>query len=661
MLNLLISLLFSLSASSIYAQNAAQVTQGKAALTANQNIAKTQAMGSTLNILNKGTQTCDADGKNCQSGFGKDDQFNLTRMNSTFGSATGIIGQSFGASDGAGNLSSQTGSLMISCTTPKVHTAVGIAIKVLDCAYDAAGNAAMNYKVCTATSRGFKVSPPDNAVVCSNSPVAPNYKAPLGKVCAAPTCDTEAEGSLNGWTETQTIQYFKDVSDNGTKEEKDANGLKLTLYPNPNKVSASFGSDGESLTALRIAGVTPDVKTKELKLATLIAHRYKRITKNTDVTSRQALPAGQEPPFVETMRKIQNDPMFPEKQREVGKSLTPCIDKIYEGVGDTGNIAICEPNFNKYGIKPVAKTAQVAAMNKACQTTTQCIQELVKTSTHTTECVVDIPLANKNCITTTDFTLEKLEYSRTRPTELCHESRTHAEYACKTEATATVTPGCAAGQPCVAVPSCVVGEVTSINLPDAGGMGNDQWQGADMLAVTWTCTTSLEPVISMYTNGVGWYVVPNGGEVIVTPYGPRMAAKFVNNTTCVMGQCKGSYKLIIGKKVPIFDPRCQPLPVPPPPCLKCSSPTAQLGFASADSGALQICANANIGFFSAFNSGYSPWDPVDFTYVLGYELMEGSFGGATRIEGAGDFSMATLHGIDYSFSFNSCSAYETAK
>lgn len=407
--------------------------QGSAALQNNQNVAKTQAMGSTLNILNKGTQACDAEGKNCQSGFGRDDQFNLSRMGNKMNSTLGVTGQSFGASDGAGSLSSQTGALMISCTNTKVHTTVGVALKVIDCAYDAAGNAAMNYKLCTAPSRGFKVSASSNEVQCSTDPASPNYKPPLGKVCAAPTCDSEPENSLNGWTSVQTVQFDKGTSVSGTKAQKDANGLKLTMYPNPEQIVTSFGTDGESLIAVRVAGVQPDVKTKELKLATLVGYRFKRITKNSDITSRQSLPAGKEPPFVETMRKLQNDPLIPAMQQEVGKRMTPCIDGIYEGVGETGSISVCNPTFNKYGITPATKTAQVAAMNKACETKTQCIQELVKTSTYTTECVADIPLANKNCTTTTDYTLETLEYNRTRPTELCHEARMQAQYGCTTE------------------------------------------------------------------------------------------------------------------------------------------------------------------------------------------------------------------------------------
>ena len=431
---------------SVHAQTAAQATQGREALVANQGIAKTQALGATLNIMKKGAQSCDEKGENCRDGLelNRKDQMNYTALSKNAGQATGVLSQSFANKDGGGSITSQTAPIMISCMPDQMGTTqviAGIAIKTETCSFDEVGNATLDYRVCTAPVRGFKVKPADNEVACSTNRNDPSYRPPAGKICTKPTCDTSPLSSLNGWSAVQTATYLVEKAAIGTEKEKQENGLKLTLFPDLSSgVPASFTSNSESMTALRIAGIAPDKKTKERKIAAKIAFRSMLTLDAGQINAKAPflVEGGNEPPFVATIRKMQDDPMTPVLQKKVGQTMIPCMDKLYDGV-KTGSVEVCNPNFTDEanGFKPAAKTAAVAALDKPCETKTECIQELVKTSTMTKDCLAAVPLANKNCTTTTDYTLNSLEYSRTRPTEECRETRFFAQYRCTTEAVAT--------------------------------------------------------------------------------------------------------------------------------------------------------------------------------------------------------------------------------
>ncbi|WP_206744503.1 hypothetical protein [Rhodoferax antarcticus] len=97
--------------------------------------------------------------------------------------------------------------------------------------------------------------------------------------------------------------------------------------------------------------------------------------------------------------------------------------------------------------------------------------------------------------------------------------------------------------------TCNIGQAYSVSMWSTSGMGSDGCQGGDHLIAQWTCTTSDYPVIAMATNSKGnsdrWAVVPTGNSAVVQVYG-GCYARYTNTTTCLNGECSGSYLMQIG-------------------------------------------------------------------------------------------------------------------
>ncbi|WP_157645456.1 hypothetical protein, partial [Burkholderia ubonensis] len=227
-------------------------------LVQNQDVAKAQAAGAITSFMSKGAQTCDSDGKNCHSVFGSDDTPDYTTLQQSSQSLTGVQAFSFldgqGGDDGGSSnaIASQLGTLAVACGDTTFKKVAGIVVKLSNCQVTANGDAQVTVQVCSAPVRSNPVTPPENEVECSSDPTAPNFRAPTGFVCHRPACDTEPVGSLDGWSQPQTISWQANLPASATEDQKSKNGLGLIFYPPLNGQIASFTADSDNMTAVKI-------------------------------------------------------------------------------------------------------------------------------------------------------------------------------------------------------------------------------------------------------------------------------------------------------------------------------------------------------------------------------------------------------------------------
>jgi|GEM_PF-6949306 len=408
-------------------------------LVQNQNIAKAQAVGAITTFMNKGAQECDAEGKNCRSLFGSDDSMDYSSMQMSTKALTGVDSFSFAGDDDSSNsVSSQMGTAALACGDKEVKMVAGVAIKMLECSVAANGNAQAKVQVCTATARGNPVVNPDNAVPCSSDPSAPNFKAPFGQVCMKPACDTEPVNSLNGWSSPATINWQASLPANATDAEKSNNGLAMVFYPAlTGGVSPSFSADSDNMTALKIVQSFKDNETGASAIGLRVAYRYKvQITKDMLAGGSAAVPNPKDHSSSwETIEKLQGNALIPQYQAKYAANGSECLQQIQNGIASDGVVSVCDPGYtNESGIRPIALTAQVAPEGQDCSSVPQCLKEVVNTNTWKESCSADVPLAMRSCSTKQDYTMEKVSYTRTRSTEICHEERVTAEYSCQTVA-----------------------------------------------------------------------------------------------------------------------------------------------------------------------------------------------------------------------------------
>ena len=426
-------------------------------LVQNQDVAKAQAAGAISSFMNKGAQSCDADGKNCHSVFGSDDTPDYTRLQQSSQSLTGVQAFSFldgqGSDDGGSSnaVASQMGTLAVACGDAGVKKVAGIVVKLSNCQVTANGDAQVTVQVCSAPVRTNPVTPPKNEVQCSSDPTAPNFRAPAGYVCHRPACDTEPEGSLDGWSHPQTISWQANLPSGATDDQKSKNGLGLIFYPPLNGQIASFSADSDNMTAVKIVQSFVNNETKRTAIGLKIAYRHKtQVTKDMMVAGPSSVPnPSANTAQWDTVLKLQGNEKIPQYQKQYAANGTECLQQIQGGIAKDGKITVCDPNYtNESGIKPLAKTAQVATEGQDCGTTPQCLNKVVNTTTWTEMCSAEVPMAMRNCTTKQDYTINHLSYTRTRSQEVCHETRYSAENACETSVnpnTILIVPRCQPG------------------------------------------------------------------------------------------------------------------------------------------------------------------------------------------------------------------------
>lgn len=405
-------------------------------LVRNSDIAKAQAVGAITSFMSKGAQECDADGTNCRSLFGADDTPDYTALKFRGQATTGTEAYSFQTENqDTGSIATQMGTLAVACGDTKIKQVAGLAVKLLSCAVQPSGNAMITVQVCTAPERGNPVTPPDNAVACSNNPKDPNFTAPEGKVCIRPSCDTEPLNSLNGWSSPKNISWNASMGDSASEEERSQNGLGLIFYPNPAAgTQLSFATDSDNMTAVKVIQSFINKDTGATAVGLRVAYRHKTALTKEMLTESGSVPnPGQHTSQWDTLTKLQSNAMIPQLQAKYAANGSECIQQIQEGVASDGVIYVCEQGYNnEAGIRPLAISAQVAAAGQECGSMPQCLQEVVNTNTWTETCQADVPLAMRDCTTTQDFTKDKISYTRTKTTEICHEKRLTAEYSCNT-------------------------------------------------------------------------------------------------------------------------------------------------------------------------------------------------------------------------------------
>jgi hypothetical protein len=410
-------------------------------LVKNQDVAKAQAAGVITTFMNQGAKSCDDDGKNCHSLFGEDDTPDYQTLQNSGQSLTGISSFAFmsgGGDDGGDSnaVASQTGTLALACGDAAVKKIAGIVVKFSDCVVNANGDTRITVRMCSGPARTNPVTPPANEVVCSDDPAAANFRPPSGFVCKRPACDTEPVGSLNGWSQPQTISWQAKLPESASEDQKSKNGLGLIFYPPLSGGQiASFTADSDNLTAVKIVQSFVNTETRRTAVGLKVAYRHKtQVTKEMMVQGPSSVPnPSANTAQWDTILKLQGNEKIPQFQQQYAANGTECLQQIGNGIGTDGKITVCDPNYtNESGIKPLAMTAQVAAEGQDCGTTPQCLTKVVNTKTWTESCSAEVPMAMRSCSTKQDYTVENVSYVRTRTSEMCHENRKQVEQTCAT-------------------------------------------------------------------------------------------------------------------------------------------------------------------------------------------------------------------------------------
>lgn len=410
-------------------------------LVANQDIAKAQAVGVITTFMTQGAKTCDADGKNCHSVFGADDNLDYSTIQQSSQSLTGVQSYSFMAGEAddreANSVSAQTGTLALACGDSAVKMVAGVVIKATGCRVTDTGDATITVQVCSAPTRGNPITQPDNAVPCSDEPSAPDFRPPAGKVCLRPACDSEPQGSLDGWSVPLTLTYRAALPAGATDDDKAKNGLGLSFYPPlSGGATPNFKADSDNMTAIKVVQTFVNTATKRTAVGLKIAYRHKAVvTKEMMTKGPSAVPNPRDHTAQwDTITKLQGNALIPKYQEQFAKKGSECLQQITNGMATDGVISVCDKNYtNESGIKPLATTAKIATEGQDCGTTPQCLNEVVNTNTWSETCRADVPLALRSCTTVTDFTKNVMTLTRTRTQEICHEKRLTATYGCTTQ------------------------------------------------------------------------------------------------------------------------------------------------------------------------------------------------------------------------------------
>ncbi|WP_144267340.1 hypothetical protein [Comamonas thiooxydans] len=538
--SLLLATLFSASASEIPLDSAGNVIDPT--LVENQNIAKAQAVGAITSFMKDGTKTCDDDGQNCRSLFGNDDNMDYTSMQGAAKSLTGVDSFSFESEGDSNAVASQVGDLAVACgpdMTAVEKTVSGVAVRVVNCLVNSNGDTRAQVQICTAPSRGNVIKNPENAVECGKDPAGANYRAPEGYTCSKPACETEPLDSLNGWSTPVDITWSASKASTGSDEEKSKNGLGLVFYPPLNGKVVSISQDSDNMTAMKIVSSYMDNTTKATAMGMRIAYRYKATVTKEMLTAGSAAISNPNEVSADwaTVEKLQADPMIPQLQQQYGANGSECLQQIVSGVAGDGKVFVCDQTYtNEAGIKPIALSAQVAAEGQECSTVPQCLKEVINTNTWTEVCMADVPLAMRKCSTTQDYTMEKVSYTRTRTTEICHEDRLSAEYSCQTT---SEVGGFSANQcPAGAVLVDTFGPNTCWDCTDSYQYFKVTCAGGDRIHLYWWTATPSgalhSPVVDMTVEASPFAT----GEVTLPPFCANKTGNTFYSTQCDSDQCK---------------------------------------------------------------------------------------------------------------------------
>ena len=398
---------------------------------------RAKATATITTFMSKGAQVCDDKGQNCHSAFGQGGM----DFNGVQSSAQRTLNvQSFSFSDpgGSNNVSAQLGTLALSCGDYRTKSVAGVAFKLTGCTVNSNGDAQVSYRVCTAPARGLSVSQPANGMECSDDPTQPNFRPKPGMVCLKAACDTEPEGSLNGWSPEQTSVFTANLPASASAQEVSNNGLGLVFYPSlSGGVPADYRADSDNMTAVKVVQTFVNSSTDQAAVGLKIAFRQKtQLTKEKIAGGVYSTPNPREHTAAwDTITKLQGNARIPQLQAKYASKGTKCIQQIQSGLGNDGKVTVCEEDYeSESGVKPLARTAQVAAEGQNCASTAQCLQEVVNTQNWQQKCRSDVPLAIRKCSTTREYELSTRTFTRTANTDICTETRTQYTFSCVTEA-----------------------------------------------------------------------------------------------------------------------------------------------------------------------------------------------------------------------------------
>lgn len=343
-------------------------------------------------------------------------------------------------------ISAQIGQLAILCSAQnglvkdsaflKPQVIAGVAIKPLECSVDALGNATFSFQACTGPAFGKPIVNPPNAVTCSENPTDANFKPPAGYVCALAACDTEPLGSQYGWSPVETVTYAK----NSTEE---SNGRSMMFYPALGSgITPSYTADSETLTVIKVVDTYYNAAKTEEAIGIKIALRYRLKVNQDQLRGEESIgdPSTYTPQW-RSVEALNGNARLQEETTRMGAPAASCISRVVDGVDDpSGEVRVCdESHVAPDGTKPMAVSAQVVADAAQCTSTSQCISEIVTTTTWTETCLSATSKAVKDCKVTTTWQLYQQEFSQTRQSASCTESRSTYTPTCSVTAS---TPYC---------------------------------------------------------------------------------------------------------------------------------------------------------------------------------------------------------------------------
>ena len=434
-----------LLASGAYAQEGPPLKPGggigNKTLQDNQDVINAQGVNAVISFMEGGSQKCDDDGTNCRSLFGNDDSFDHVTAQQMAQKSSGSNAFGFrDGLDGVNNVASQVGEVAVVCGSgEQEHVVAGVALKVLGCSVNTEGDAQLRFQVCTAPMRGLATKTPDNAVPCSTSPTAPDFRPPAGKVCLRAACDNQPVGSLDGWSPVKTVVWDSGLSPSASEDEKSRNGLGLIAYPDPGSGVLDFKANSESLTAVKVVQTFITEKTNQTALAVRVAYRHKMaVTKEMmiDGASSVSNPNNYTSHW-DSLQKIGVNPLIPQYGEKVTQNATACLTKLGEGISKDNEVEICDPEYNSgvQELKPIGLTAKIAGPDEDCGTTVQCLKRVINTNSWVHTCQADVPLAIRTCEEVTNYDMVGIHSRRTRPTDVCYEKRTTTSHTCLVTAT----------------------------------------------------------------------------------------------------------------------------------------------------------------------------------------------------------------------------------
>lgn len=409
-------------------------------------IAKLQATKAVQTFMEKGSKDCATpDCKTKAPLMGADGSLNYGYMQSRSNNIMGMQMESVDTSGESSSVAVMTGQLPVLCNENgrkdnafnKPVVLSGLAIKPLSCSVDASKTATFSFQVCTAPAFGKPVKNPDNAVDCSSNPNDANYLPPSGFVCKVKACDSEPEGSQFGWSAVQS------VTSEEAKVAEQSNGRAMIFYPSLSSgVPADYTSDSETLVVVKIIDTYYNhTAPKEVEaIGVKLALRYKnQIKKEKFEKNSVVLNPEEKTEQWRSIEKLNADPRMNTDTADLGGKGAACVKDVVDGLNNDGTVKVCDETYNVKGVKPMAVSAQVVSEASQCSTTTQCISEVVKTSTWAEKCNSPANIASKECHTTRTWSMHLQSEVVQRPLAQCTETRETSAPSCTVSA---ATPPC---------------------------------------------------------------------------------------------------------------------------------------------------------------------------------------------------------------------------